>query len=160
MVKSTRVIVFLIVSLGVSGSGILAGENSSQALVHTIASPQYFALYVQDVDSSVGWYRTAFGLRDLGGSQAEDDSWRIENLGNDRLMIEVIRDDRAQPAGRALGFRKVGFYVPDVEEVAERVERMTGERPNIVEYGKLNQRILQLRDPDGNVIQLMSTIEK
>lgn len=155
-----RFTVLLIVALGITGGGIQAADNPPKVLVATMESPLYFAMYVQDVDISVEWYRTTFGLQELGGSLAEDGSWRIENLGNDRLLIEVIRDDRAQPVDRALGFRKVGFYVPDVEYIAERIERLTGERPNVVEYEELKQRILQLRDPDGNIIQLMSSISK
>ena len=136
------------------GAGV--AEGPAEAWVEAIGSPQYFALYVEDVDRSVSWYRTVFGLSELGGSRADDGSWRIENLGNDRLRVEIIRDARAQAIDRALGFRKVGFYVPDVEAVADRAERATGERPRIVDFEPLGQRILQLRDPDGNVVQLMS----
>jgi predicted enzyme related to lactoylglutathione lyase len=50
--------------------------------------------------------------------------------------------------------------VPDVEQVAKRIARVTGQRPRIVEFEKLEQRILQIRDPDGNIIQLLSTLEK
>jgi hypothetical protein len=106
------------------------------------------------------WYSAVFGLRSLGGSKADDGSWRIENLGNERLLVEIIRDRRAQGVDRALGFRKVGFYVPDVETVAERIARATGERPRVVDFEELNQRILQIRDPGGNIIQLLSSLEK
>jgi predicted enzyme related to lactoylglutathione lyase len=107
----------------------------------------------------MAWYRTVFGLRELGGSKADNGSWRIENLGNERLLIEIIRDDRAQKVDRALGFRKIGFHVPDVEIIAARAERATGERPRIVDFKELGQRILQIRDPDGNVVQLFSRLE-
>ena len=42
--------------------------------------------------------------------------------------------------------------------VAERVEKATGERPRVVDFEPLAQRILQLRDPEGNVIQLFSPL--
>ena len=89
-------------------------------------------------------------------------AWRwqkIENLRNEQLFVELIRDDRAQEVDRALGFRKVGFYVPDVEVVANRAERATGERPRVVEFEEFGQRILQIRDPDGNIIQLVTQLE-
>ena len=92
----------------------VVAEDPSEPWVSSIRGPQYFALYVEDVDRSIAWYRTVFGLRELGGSKADDGSWRIENLGNDHLLVEVIRDNRAQKIDRALGFRKVGFHVPDV----------------------------------------------
>ncbi|MDH3628719.1 MAG: VOC family protein [Acidobacteriota bacterium] len=144
----------------VAGIGHLAATEPAEAWVETIQSPQYVALYVEDVDRSVVWYRTVFGLRPLGGSAADDGSWRIENLGNKQLLVEIIRDGRAKQVDRALGFRKVGFHVPDVEKVAERVAQATGERPSIVEFEELRQRILQIRDPDGNVIQLMSPLHE
>jgi len=68
--------------------GKIAAQESPDAWVDEIRAPQYFALYVEDVDQSVAWYRTVFGLVQLG------------------------------------------------------------------------QRILQIRDPDGNIIQLVSSLEK
>jgi catechol 2,3-dioxygenase-like lactoylglutathione lyase family enzyme len=143
----------------VFGGGGVVAQESPDVWIEAIGTPQYFALYVNDVDRSVDWYRTVFGLRLLGGSAADDGSWRIENLGSKQLLVEIIRDSRAQGVDRALGFRKVGFYVPDVEEVAERIARATGERPRVVDFEQLNQRILQLRDPNGNIIQLLSSLE-
>ena len=71
-----------------------------------------------------------------GGLWAERDrkiksrGWIVadrENLRNNKLFVEIIRDDRAQKVERARGFRKVGFFVPDVEMVADRVAQATGE---------------------------------
>ena len=53
-----------------------------------------------------------------------------------------------------------GFYVPEVEDVAERIAKATGERPRIVDFEELNQRILQIKDPDGNTIQLLSPLKR
>lgn len=134
-------------------------QDSSNVWVDDIRSPQYFAVLVENVDRSVAWYGTVFGLDEVGGSAAEDGSWRIENLRNERLLVEIIRDDRAQQIDRARGFFKVGFQVPDVEVVADRVARATGERPRILDFARFGLRIIQIRDPDGNVIQLSSRLE-
>lgn len=156
--KSLQALAAAALVIFANGTGV--GQEPSKAWVDAIGPPQYFALYVEDVDRSVDWYRAVFGLHELGGSKADDGSWRIENLGNDQLMVEIISDIRAQGIDRALGFRKVGFYVPDVDQVAERVGQATGERPRVVDFDSLGQRILQLRDPEGNVIQLISKLEK
>ena len=153
--KTCLLVVVIVVAVG----SVIAQE-SPQVPVQAIQTPQYFALYVEDVDRSVDWYSEVFGLRPLGGSAADDGSWRIENLGNKQLLVEIIRDSRAKGVDRALGFRKVGFYVPDVDKVAGRIARATGERPRIVEFEQLNQRILQLHDPDGNIIQLLSSLKR
>jgi len=138
----------------------IAGADPSSPWVEEILSPQYFAAYVADVDKSVEWYCTVFGLKKLGGSSAEDGSWRIENLGSEKLAVEIIYDSRAQEVDRALGFRKIGFYVKDIEAVARRVERETGEKMQVLDFAELGQRILQLRDPDGNIVQLFSLLEE
>lgn len=136
-----------------------AAQDSSEAWITDVQAPQYFAVLVEDVDRSVAWYRSVFGLDELGGSAAEDGSWRIENLGSDQLLVEIIRDDRAREAERPLGFRKVGFQVADVEVLADRVAAATGERPRVLDFERFALRIIQIRDPDGNIIQLSSPLE-
>lgn len=138
--------------------GVVAQE-ASEAWVAEIEAPQYFAVLVKDVDRSVDWYRSVFGLHAIGGEEAEDRSFRIENLRNDQLLVEIIRDDRAQEVERALGFRKVGFQVPDVETIADRVARATGARPGVLDFARFGLRIIQIRDPDGNIIQLSSPLQ-
>jgi len=147
-----------VVALLLVAGGGAAAQQPAEAWVQAIEPPQYFAVYVEDVDRAVGWYGAVFGLAALGGSAADDGAWRIENLGNKRLLVELIYDRRAARVDRAFGFRKVGFFVPDLDAVADRVERATGERPRIVEFEPLGQRILQLRDPEGNVIQLLAPL--
>ena len=95
----------------------------------------------------------------MDDSQADDGAWRIVNLSNEHLFVEIIRDDRAADVDRAQGFFKVGFRVPDVEVVGDRVERATGERPRVIDVARHGVRILQLRDPDGNIIQLSSKLD-
>lgn len=133
-------------------------QDPPTSWVWEIAGPQYFAVLVEDVDRSVEWYRTVFGLGVVGESEAEDGSWRIANLRNDRLFVEIIRDDRTEKVDRALGFRKVGFFVPDVRAVAARVGKATGEAPRVLDFERFGVRIVQLNDPGGNTIQLFSPL--
>lgn len=151
---------YLLIALLLGAVASANGEERTPSWVEAIENPQYFAVYVADIDRSTDWYRTVFGLQSLGGSTADDDAWQIENLGNKQLLVEIIRDNRTEKIPRAIGFRKVGFYVPDVEKVADRIERATGERPRIVSFEEMNQRILQMRDPDGNTIQLFSPLKR
>lgn len=138
--------------------GYAQAQETTRAWVDAPIPPQYFAVIASDVDTSMQWYCTVFGLQKIGGSQADDGTWRIENVRDEHLFVEIIYDQRAQKVGHALGFRKVGFAVPDIDAVADRVEKAIGERPRIVEFKQFNQRILQLRDPDGNTIQLFSKL--
>lgn len=133
-------------------------QTPAEPWVRVIEQPQYFAIQVVDVDRAVAWYTAVLGLRRLDDTTADDGRWRIANLANDQLAVEVIFDRRAQPADRAHGFFKVGFRVPDVEAVADRAEAAIGERPQIVDFDRHGVRILQLRDPEDNIVQLTSAL--
>jgi predicted enzyme related to lactoylglutathione lyase len=135
-------------------------QDASTPWVSAIAGPQYFAVTVMDVSESAKWYRAAFGLSELDRSKAEDGSWEIVNLRNDQLFIELIRDDRAQGVEGARGFTKVGFQVSDVDAVAALVGQATGERPRVIEYPPHGVRLIQIHDPDGNIIQLTSPLKR
>lgn len=131
-----------------------------EAWVQKILSPQYFAVDVQNMEASVKWYKEALGLEILEGasSKADDGRWEIVNLVNTQLFVELIRDNRSQVVERATGFAKVGFQVKDVKDVANRIFEISGNRPKIINWKKFNMSILQLNDPDGNIIQLTSKI--
>lgn len=120
--------------------------------------PQYFAVIVEDLDRAADWYGKVFGLDVLDRWEADDGSAAIVNLSSVSLFVELIRDDRAEPVERARGFRKVGFGVSDVGTIADRVEAATGDRPRIVEFPQHGVRLIQLRDPEGNVVQLASSL--
>lgn len=138
---------------------IMLAMAGSSAPVAEISSPQYFAVLVADAETSAAWYEATFGLERLDHAKAEDGAWEIVNLGNRELVVELIRDNRAQEAQRPRGFFKVGFAVPDVEAVAGRLAAGGAEPPRIVDDAAHGVRILQLKDPDGNTIQLTSPLE-
>lgn len=140
----------------VAGQGVAAQQG--EAWISEVQAPFYFAVSVSDVDRSVEWYRSALGLELIDDTSAEDGRWRIANLSNALVFVEIIRDDRDTAAERATGIAKVGFQVPDLDSVADRVERDTGERPRVLDFERHRIRILQLRDPDGNIVQLSTPI--
>lgn len=137
-----------------------AGESWGEPWAPIAGKPQYFAVSVSDLEVSVAWYVTAFGLRKLDDQAAEDGAWRIVNLASADLLVELIHDKRDQVVQKARGFAKVGYGVADVEVVADRIEGATGSRPRIVEIRQHEVRVIQLRDPDGNLIQLSSPTAK
>ncbi len=135
-------------------------QQNPEPLIKGITTPQYFAVLVKDVDGAVKWYCSLFGLKKLGGSKAKDGSWRIENLINEKLFVEIIRDNRAEKVDRALGFLKVGFYVPDVRSVARRIAQLNGETPKVIDFPEFGVQTIQIRDPENNLIQLFSKPDK
>lgn len=155
---SIRLRAFVIGCL-VALSQAATAQEPSDPWVSVIRAPQYFAVLVADAEQSAEWYRAAFGLRELDRSQADDGSWQIVNLTNAQLFVEIIRDNRVAPGPREHGFAKVGFSVPDVRVVAAAVGRATGTAPRVLDFAQHGVRIVQLRDPDGNVIQLSSPLD-
>lgn len=133
-------------------------KSSVSPWVPAVGAPQYFAISVEDVDRSVAWYRSAFALDQLDDQKAPDGKWRIVNLASDRLFVEVIWDSRDSTVRGARGFAKVGFGVEDVDAIADRIEKATGTRPRVIEAAAQGVRILQLNDPDGNIIQISSPL--
>ncbi|MEM7481616.1 MAG: VOC family protein [Acidobacteriota bacterium] len=119
----------------------------------------YFAVIVENVDESVAWYQKAFGLEEVDRAEAEDKRWQIVNLKNGGLLVEIIRDNRATEVEKARGLFKVGFEVADVAAVADRVKEATGEELRVIPFPAHGVRLLQLKDPEGNVIQLFSALE-
>jgi predicted enzyme related to lactoylglutathione lyase len=108
------------------------------------------------MDRSIEWYVAVFGLQQLDDERASDGSWRIVNLATENLFVELIWDNRDRAVERARGFAKVGFGVASADELAARVEKATGKSPKVVEAVKQGLRIVQLRDPDGNILQFSS----
>ncbi len=134
-------------------------HGSEGPWVESIESPQYFAVSVEDIEQAVAWYQSAFGLEVLDGSSDDQGAWRIVNLHRDGLSVELIYDSRDAPkSGRTQGVAKVGFRVSDVRKVADRVEKATGERPRVLDFSAHGIRLIQLRDPEDNVIQLTSPL--
>lgn len=157
-------ILLLLLSLTAAAPPVAMGESDSPVRespgnwIEGIGAPYYFAVRVENARKSAEWYRRTFGLREVGGSEAENGSWRIVNLSNDHLFVEIIRDDRAQGVDRARGLFKVGFQVPDVETVADAIEKQTGDRPRVLDFRRFGVRIVQIRDPEGNIIQISSRL--
>ena len=135
-------------------ASVADAQDTTAIWIRGLGAPQYFAVQVIDIDAAVEWYGTALGVRPVDDTVAEDGSWRIVNMTNNDIFVELIRDDRATKADRALGFAKIGFRVDDLDAIADRVEEATGERPRVLEFARHSIRILQLRDPEGNIIQL------
>lgn len=135
----------------------VAGQTSGP-WVGEIGERQYFAVMVSDVDRSAAWYTQAFGLAELDRWTADDSTARIINLTSERLFIELIWVAGSPEVDRDLGFHKVGFWVPDVDIVADRVEAATGARPRAIDFPDHELRLIQIRDPDGNTVQIAEAL--
>ncbi|NND71879.1 MAG: VOC family protein [Rhodothermales bacterium] len=130
---------------------------TSDSIVIDDPTGQYIAVRVSDLAMSTHWYSTVFGATVIDETTAEDSTWSIINMSSDHVWIELIRDRRSSPpARRSLGFFKIGQMVPSVEMIATRYANAFGEKPHIIDDVRHGLQILQLRDPDDNILQFMS----
>ena len=136
-----------------------AVPDTSAAAIADMRAPQYFAVLVSDAEASAAWYRKTFGLSEVDRSQARDGVWQIINLRGPALSVEIIRDNREPPSSRGRGVAKVGFAVNDVAATAAAIGRSTGSMPRVLDFPQHGIRILQVKDPDGNIIQLSSPLQ-
>lgn len=136
-----------------------ASAQQAEPWVSEISARQFFAVLVENIDKSADWYSQAFGLAEHDRWTADDSTARIINLTSEHLFVELIWRAEAPNVDRDLGFYKVGFWVPDVDVIADRVEAATGERPRAIDFPAHDLRLIQIRDPDGNTIQLSETLD-
>jgi predicted enzyme related to lactoylglutathione lyase len=125
-----------------------------------VAGKLYLALSVSDFDRSVEWYGRVLNLEKLDDTSDPKGVWRIANLVSKDVWIEVIHDRRNKPMQGAQGIVKAGFSVHDVDEIVEHATRLGLTKPRVVDSKLHHLRIVQLTDPDGNILQFTSPLDE
>lgn len=123
------------------------------------AEGTYFAQIVSDIDASSEWYRTTFDLA-LGTTLSESGRYEIVNLHGPGVYVELLEleDVIERPKGRVMGPFKVGMLVSDLTEFIARLPDSTPES-EVMHDSRNNLRLIQLSDPDGNIIQIMEMLD-
>ncbi|GAB5519865.1 MAG: hypothetical protein RhofKO_21160 [Rhodothermales bacterium] len=136
----------------------LAHAQEAAPWVQEIGSKQFFAVIVSDLDQSSAWYARALGVTEHDRWTSDDSTARIINMTSERLFVELIWLADAPNVNRDRGFHKVGFWVPDVDVIADRVEAATSERPRALDFPDHELRLIQIKDPDGNTLQISESL--
>ena len=128
----------------------------------TIASPvtgfSHVQLLVTDLPASEAWYTTVLGLRRFSADEAKG----YVALRHDASRIMIVLTPRATEGADAgdTALDHLAFAVPNGEVLDDWAAHLTDAgiaHPGIVlELGKPS---LQLRDPDGNAIELVAPPE-
>lgn len=126
---------------------------STQAYAQVAGS--YFAVIVSDMNASAAWYSEVFGLKEQSRLQQEG-RFDIVNLAGEGIAVELLDLESAtsRPEGYITGPFKVGLLVADLEEFVRGLPDGI-ERPEIVDDERNSLRMIQLRDPDNNIVQVM-----
>ena len=119
----------------------------------------YFAVIVSDIEASAEWYGQTFGLTEQSRASATG-KFEIVNLGKPGMFVELLQIATAnsRPDGRTEGLFKAGLLVDDLHAFVTGLPS-TEAAPEIVSDQRNQLLLIQLRDPDGNVIQVMELLD-
>ena len=142
-----------ILSLAASGLLFCAAAADAQPV------GSYFALIVNDIDVSMEWYEEVLGL-EVGTRMTESGRYDIANLQKPGIFVELLElaEAGARPQGRVEGPFKVGLLVNDVSEFVEGLPDSIA-TPEVIDDPANSLRFVQLRDPDGNIVQVMEVVD-
>lgn len=119
----------------------------------------YYAVVVRDIGVATAWYESTLGLRAVS-RLSEAGRYDIVNLRGPGLFVELLElvDATPRPEGIVHGPFKVGMLVEDLDRYIDRLPASMP-RPEVVEDTANGLRLVQLHDPDGNVVQVMQVID-
>ena len=143
------------------------GMQGADAQAEKLSDPEaYFAaLIVRDMDESVRWYTTHLGMEVLRQAAYPDRGFKQANLQRGNILIEFIELDNALSAElvvpnfdsktRMVGLFKIGFLLDDFDRW---IDYLTNQEidfyGSVVKQPESNKRMVIVKDPDGNRIQL------
>lgn len=150
----------------------LETEQSPAVKIPGVKSPQIIALSSPNAERLATWYGEMFGLEPR--TRFEPDSGEIKGIviGNDALIVEIIQhidavspEELAPDIGAKFlfnGIFKVGFFVDDFDNVFENLQGEFELSPENIRKSSVseNTRVLIIRDPDGNQLQIQGVSQK
>ena len=126
-------------------------ENATTTVVAPVTGFSHMQLNVADVARSVEWYRTVLGM-DVMLERPEVTA--LQNRAA-RLVIVIGAAERIDVTASPVDH--IAFGVPDGPSLQTWADHLTAagiEHPGIVD--ELGKPSLQLRDPDGNSVELVA----
>jgi hypothetical protein len=134
-----------------------------------LSGPQFFALSVADLDESVRWYQTNFGLGIAKTINSPDGNVRIAILRSEDLLIELLQHKESVPARNCnpkpadgyliQGVFKVGFYVKNLDRIIKELKTRKVEfDTDLIESKDLKMKFVLIRDNSGNTLQIFQQL--
>lgn len=150
---------FLFVSLCLMTPNCLSQENTSSI------QPNFSAIIVSDIENSIDWYSKRFNFTVISRTNLEERGFKQANLKIDSFLLELIEIEGTFDAKKAIkenteykfvqGFFKIGFQVNDLNFWIEHLKNeKTDFFGDVVSDPNSGKKMLIIKDPDGNYIQL------
>lgn len=137
--------------------GSTQAGGRGEGVAAPVTGLSHVQLLVRDLAASAQWYATVLGLEPFAGSAAAG----YVALRHRRAGFAVVLSPRADtPAAGAAAtgpLDHLAFAVPDGDTLAAWAEHLRAagiEHPGVVD--ELGKPSLQLRDPDGNAVELVA----
>ena len=126
--------------------------------------PYFGAVIVNNIDSSVAWYSDVLSLELLKREDDAERGFKIANLGNGKLLIELLELKSSispktilekQPARTWMrGFMKIGFRVKNIESLFNEYKNKNIEfRGGMITDPVSGKKMFIINDPDSNPVQ-------
>ena len=149
-------------------------KTTQQEILNKVFQPKLVSIAVQDIDTSIEWYRQKLGFeieRDL--KEYPDYGLKLAFLKLDDFHLELIEFANAYKASNFLpnadsymgGVFKIGLVVNDIQGYYDHLKEMEGvemvaglgELPDNPIPIKWPSQYFLIADPDGNYIQFFDT---
>ena len=143
------------------GLALLVLLAATQAPEYEVSAPAFFAVQVEDVTETSGWYREVFGLDEVNRFDAPDGRYAIRILAGGGLTVELIQERGVErSAERTAGLFKAGLYIRGLDAFRRSLESRGVEvDADIFVDHALNARSFVFRDPEGNRLQAFELCE-
>ena len=162
------VLISLIVMSGFLGFG---QEISSENRGNVSNPTSFFAIITVDMEASIAWYTNTFGFEKINERAVEQIGLKQSNLKWKNIHLELIQlassvNPQVVIPGysgktRLTGLFKVGFSIDNFDGFIHRLELSPDDTPGEVVTDPISgARMIVLRDPDGNRIQIFEQLQK
>ena len=120
--------------------------------------PYFVSIIVADFEKSIKWYEDVFALQTLNKVINDERGFKQANLGNSEFLLELIYLQTATSRSQQVtGFFKFGIRVNKFDDWIKRLRDLKVEfNGDIVEDPVSGKKMVVIKDPDGNRIQLFS----
>lgn len=127
--------------------------------------PYFTALIVSNIETSLTWYTENLGYEMVSRVDLEERGLRMANLKSDKGWIELIEMSKAVSVDelqektakkiRMIGIFKFGFLVNNLDQWMNQLKASGVEfNGDIVKDPQTGMRMIIVKDPDGNRVQL------
>lgn len=150
---------FLFIGLCLITLACPSQENTSSI------QPYFSAIIVSDIENSIDWYSKRFNFKVVSKTDLEERGFKQANLKTDSILLELIEIEGTFDAKKAVeenteykfvkGIFKIGFQVNDLNFWIEHLKNeQTDFFGDVVSDPNSGKKMLIIKDPDGNYIQL------